>query len=96
MAAGRRWLDENLGAARVGTPEVLAPQIARQVEPDAALERIEFNSEGPEGEALRDQRPQAPPTLSAFVDIPWPDGLAPEPARQVPDGDCCRPLTCSS
>ena len=86
MAAGRRWLDENLGAARVGTPEVLAPQIARQVEPDAALERIEFNSEGPEGEALRDQRPQAPPTLSAFVDIPWPDGLAPEPARQVPDG----------
>ena len=91
MAAGRRWLDENLGAARVGTPEVLAPQIARRVEPDAALERIEFNSEGPEGEALRDQRPQAPPTLSAFVDIPWPDGLAPEPARQVPDGDSLPP-----
>lgn len=91
MAAGRRWLDENLGAARAGTPAVLAPQVARQVEPDAALERIEFDSQGPEGEALRDQRPQAPPTLSAFVDIPWPDGLAPEPVRAVPDGDSLPP-----
>jgi hypothetical protein len=61
------------------------------VQPDAALERIEFNSEGPEGEALRAQRPQAPPTLSAFVDIPWPDGLAPEPVREVPDGESLPP-----
>ncbi|HEX3977512.1 MAG TPA: hypothetical protein VHW96_14690 [Solirubrobacteraceae bacterium] len=87
MAVGRRWLDENLGAARTGTPAVPAPQMAAQVEPDAALERIEFNSEGPEGEALRDQRPQAPPTLSAFVDIPWPEGLAPTPVSEVPDGE---------
>jgi Phosphorylase superfamily len=91
MAAGRQWLDENLGAARAGTPAVLAPQVARHVEPDAALERIEFNSEGPEGEALRDQRPQAPPTLSAFVDVPWPSGLAPEPVREVPDGESLPP-----
>jgi nucleoside phosphorylase len=91
MVAGRRWLDENLGAARAGTPAVLAPQVARHVEPDAALERIEFNSEGPEGEALRDQRPQAPPTLSAFVDVPWPSGLAPEPVREVPDGGSLPP-----
>jgi hypothetical protein len=61
------------------------------VQPDAALERIEFNSEGPEGEALGAQRPQAPPTLSAFVDIPWPDGLAPEPVREVPDGESLPP-----
>lgn len=91
MAAGRRWLDENLGAARAGTPAVLAPQLASQVEPDAALERIEFNSQGPEGAALRDQRPQAPPTLSAFVEVPWPDGLAPEPVPEVPDGDSLPP-----
>jgi hypothetical protein len=61
------------------------------VKPDAALESIEFYSEGPEGEALRDQRPQAPPTLSAFIDIPWPDGLAPEPVREVPDGESLPP-----
>lgn len=91
MAAGRRWLDENLGAARAGTPPVLAPQVARLVAPDAALERIEFNSEGPEGEALRDQRPQAPPTLSAFVNVPWPDGMAPEPVGVVPDGESLPP-----
>jgi nucleoside phosphorylase len=91
VAAGRRWLDENLGAARAGTPAVLAPQIAGQTEPDAALERIEFDSEGPEGEALRAQRPQAPPTLSAFVDIAWPDGLAPEPVHEVPAGESLPP-----
>jgi cytochrome P450 len=31
MAAGQRWLDENLGAARAGTPAVLAPQVARHL-----------------------------------------------------------------
>jgi nucleoside phosphorylase len=91
MSAGRRWLDENLGAARAGTPAVVAPQAARGVTPDAALERIEFNSEGPEGEALREQRPHAPPTLSAFVDIQWPDGLAPEPVQAVPAGESLPP-----
>ncbi|MGZ6717392.1 MAG: hypothetical protein ACXVE2_04890, partial [Solirubrobacteraceae bacterium] len=74
-SAGRRWLDENLGPPRAGTPAVMAPQVARGAGVDPALERIEFDSDGPEGAALRDQRPQAPPTLSAFVDIPWPEGL---------------------
>jgi nucleoside phosphorylase len=90
-AAGRRWLDENLGPARAGTPAVMAPRVAAQPTPDLALQRIEFNSDGPEGEALRDQRPQAPPTLSAFVDIPWPEGLAPTPAQDVPAGESLPP-----
>ena len=90
-AAGRRWLDENLGPARAGTPAVMAPQVAAQPTPDLALERIEFDSDGAEGAVLRDQRPQAPPTLSAFVDIPWPDGLAPTPAQEVPAGESLPP-----
>ncbi|HEY2319334.1 MAG TPA: hypothetical protein VGH67_13605 [Solirubrobacteraceae bacterium] len=91
--AGRRWLDENLGPARAGTPAVMAPQVAHApgAEADAALERIEFDSEGPEGAALRDQRPQAPPTLRAFVDIPWPEGLAPTPVNDVPGGESLPP-----
>ncbi len=86
-AAGRRWLDDNLGPARAGTPAVLAPRVTQQAAPDTALRRIEFDSEGPEGDALRDQRPKAPPTLSAFVDIPWPEGLAPTPVHQPPVGE---------
>jgi nucleoside phosphorylase len=101
--AGRRWLDENLGAARAGTPAVVAPQVAFAAGAgggggdrggggaDPALERIEFDSAGAEGEALRDQRLQAPPTLSAFVDIPWPEGLAPTPAHDVPAGESLPP-----
>ena len=90
-AAGRRWLDENLGPARVGTPPLMAPQVAAHPTPDLALERIEFDSDGPEGEALRDQRPQAPPTLSAFADIPWPEGMAPTPVQDVPSGESLPP-----
>ena len=86
-AVGARWLDQNLGPARTGTPAVMAPQLARAVSADAALERIEFDSQGPEGRALRDQRPQAPPTLSAFVDIPWPQALAPTPRSDVGGGE---------
>jgi nucleoside phosphorylase len=87
MGTGRQWLDDNLGAARAGAPVVMTPQLARPALADPELERIEFDSEGPEGEALRDQRPAAPPTLSAFVDIPWPAGQAPEPVRDVPAGE---------
>ncbi|MGZ4175226.1 MAG: phosphorylase family protein [Solirubrobacteraceae bacterium] len=90
-SAGRRWLDENLGPPRAGTPAVMAPQVARGAGVDPALERIEFDSDGPEGAALRDQRPHAPPTLSAFVDIPWPEGLAPTPVEQVPAGESLPP-----
>jgi nucleoside phosphorylase len=88
---GRRWLDENLGPARAGTPSVMAPQLAARPTPDLALERIEFDSEAGEGEALRDQRPQAPPTLAAFVDIQWPAGLAPTPVHDVPAGESLPP-----
>jgi len=110
-AAGRRWLDENLGAARAGTPAVVTPQVTLGGGADgggadgggaqgggaqgggvhAALERIEFDSAGAEGAALRDQRPAAPPTLSAFVDIPWPQGLAPAPVRDVAAGESLPP-----
>jgi nucleoside phosphorylase len=88
-AAGRRWLDENLGAPRAGTPAVVEPQVAfaAGAGANASLERIEFDSAGAEGEALRDQRPQAPPTLSAFADIPWPAGLAPTPVHDVGAGE---------
>ncbi|MFL5860756.1 MAG: hypothetical protein ACJ780_08265, partial [Solirubrobacteraceae bacterium] len=86
-AAGRRWLDQNLGPARAGTPAVMAPSLAARAEPDLGLERIAFDSQGPEGEALRDQRASAPPTLDAFIDIPWPDDLAPTPVLKLPAGE---------
>jgi nucleoside phosphorylase len=92
MAVGKQWLDQNLGPARVDPEDTVAVAIAgaRQgvVAPgDPELERIEFDSESGAGDTLRSQRPDAPPTLASFVDIPWPTGLAPQPLQDAPPGE---------
>jgi Phosphorylase superfamily len=45
-------------------------------------ELIEFDSEAAEGDAFRALAPVAPGGLSRFVEIKWPDGLAPTPGRK--------------
>lgn len=93
MAAGRAWLEENLGGSaqqrravdgvRGEAGEVMAPT------PRAlAHERIEFDGGAPETiERTAANWPQAPPTLSHYTPVPWPDGLGPKPASQAPPGD---------
>ena len=48
------------------------------------LDLIEFDSEGPEGAAFLAAATLGH-DLSEFVDIPWPDGLAPAPGS-APSG----------
>ena len=89
MAADSGWMKRNLGAPALAAGEALAvPEAAlAQAGGDRALARIEFDSEGPEGTALRSAWPTAPPSLDSFVAIDWPDGLAPQPATTAPAGE---------
>jgi Phosphorylase superfamily len=93
MAANRSWLEENLG----GSPELQHAVAAERGEPSEvmaptpqalAYERIEFDGGAPETiERTAANWPQAPPTLSHYTPVEWPDGLAPKPAGQSPTGD---------
>ncbi len=89
MAADSGWVKRNVGTAAVSATEGLAiPEAASpRLAGDPALARIEFDSEGPEGAALRSAWPTAPPSLDSFVAVDWPRGLAPEPAASAPAGE---------
>ena len=93
MAVSRAWLEENLG----GSPQPPHAIAAERGEPSEAIaptpqalaqERIEFDGGAPETiERTAATWPQAPPTLSHYTPVEWPDGLAPKPATQPPPGD---------
>ena len=68
------WAKRNLGI------DYAAPKLVLGAGPsDEALQRelIEFDSEARAGEAFRSVAPAAPGGLAKFVEIKWPDGLAP-------------------
>jgi nucleoside phosphorylase len=88
MAADSGWVRRNLGEPALGADRAFAVSEAMaSAAGDPALTRIEFDSQGPEGAALRRAWPAAPPSLDSFVTIPWPDGLAPEPSAAAPAGE---------
>jgi len=84
VAVDREWAEANLGAAPesvsaardAGVPTVGDGGLMRDV--------IDFDSEAGEGRQLLDAvAPKAANGLSKFVDIPWPTGLAPVPAKSM-------------
>ena len=88
MAADSNWVKRNVGVPAVSAAEGMAAAEAASAHAvgDPALARIEFDSEGPEGAALRSAWPTAPPSLDSFVAVDWPSGLAPQPATTAPEG----------
>jgi nucleoside phosphorylase len=92
MAVDRAWLEQNLGGppkldgglasagAETGADTALTPQ-AR------ALQRIEYDGQAPHASARNAAWPAPPPTLSHYVPIEWPDGLAPQAATEAPEGE---------
>jgi nucleoside phosphorylase len=91
----RAWIERNVG---VDLTTVSIPPSAFAVRAAAARDAslddiqrdiIDFDSEGPEGAAFLAFTKST--GLSRFVDIPWPNGLAPKPAAQAP-GSGAKPL----
>jgi nucleoside phosphorylase len=77
------WLQINLGIAPTSPPPASAFAVTRPSTPDDfALERILYDSEGPEGQAF-EAFAVGSTGLSKFLDIPWPKDLAPKPARKL-------------
>jgi len=91
MAANRAWLEQNLGGApkpAPGAPDAgMQASIAELTPQLLARQRIEFDGATPEMLARSAAWPEAPPTLSHYVPVSWPDGLAPKPATQEPSGE---------
>ena len=93
MAVDRAWVARNLGVA--DADEFVAAAVAAPAqEPERAIRRelIDFDSEGPEGKAFKAAAPSTSVGLSKFVDIEWPQGLAPTPGERptgesLPRGD---------
>jgi nucleoside phosphorylase len=86
MTADRQWLDANLGAETAAQP--LAAEAAAPASPvELARERIEFDAQTPEGTAFLERREEPSPDLDKFVEIPWPHGLEPKPAKSAPEGE---------
>jgi nucleoside phosphorylase len=84
----RAWVERNIGVDPTTTP---IPQSAFAVAAAAARDArlddiqrdiIDFDSQGPEGAAFMAFTKST--GLSRFVDIPWPQGLAPKPAARAP------------
>lgn len=91
MAADRGWLEENLGgpapAGPAGGPGAEALVAIPEPTPkELALERIEFDGGAPEVARALAARAAAPPTLSHYTPVGWPEGLVPEPASVAPEG----------
>jgi hypothetical protein len=87
MAVDQAWLEQNLGGPAQGRASAMAPP-ATPPDPDLlARERIDFDSQSVAAEQVREGWPAAPPTLKSMVAIPWPAGLEPQPAKEVPAGE---------
>lgn len=71
------WAKRNLGIDY--EPALGAAAAPTLSDEDMRRELIEFDSEAPAGEAFRAAATAAPGGLSDFVEITWPDGLAPKP-----------------
>lgn len=90
MIVDRAWVERNIGVdprAIAFPPSTFA--LKRAAAADATLDDIQrdiidFDSEGPEGAAFLAFTKAT--GLSRFVDIPWPNGLAPTPAAHAPAG----------
>jgi len=91
MAVDKAWLEQNLG----GPPQPAAGLAAAGTEASAAAptpqalarRRIEFDAIAPEATARSAAWPEAPPTLSKYKPVEWPDGLSPKPAAKAPAGE---------
>jgi len=93
MPVDRAWLSRNLGVADAEELGATATAPSAQ-EPDRAIARdlIDFDSEGPAGQAFQATAPKTSTGLSKFVDIDWPQRLAPTPGERptgesLPRGD---------
>src|SRR5258707_206274 len=77
------WAERNLGLD-CGAPAMALGAVATPAASDGDLKRavIDFDSEAPEGDAFRSVALAAPGGLSKFVEITWPDGLAPRAGRK--------------
>lgn len=93
MAVDSAWLQENLGGAPRGadggSPAVgeTARASVHLTPQELARQRIDFDGEASEALARSAAWPDAPPTLTKFEAIPWPAGVAPQPATGVPSGE---------
>ena len=93
MAVDSAWLQENLGGAprSAGGGSALGEQAERagvELTPqELARQRIDFDGEAPAALARSAAWPDAPPTLTKFLPIPWPAGMAPQSATDVPGGE---------
>ena len=87
MAVDRAWLKENLGGSPAALAERAEASPAELSPKTLARERIEFDGGAPAVIARDKAWPKAPPTLSHYVPVQWPTGLAPEPATQEPVGE---------
>lgn len=91
MPADRAWLEQNLGGAPAAALAEAAPaglESAAATNPQLlARQRIEFDGQTPEALARSAQWPAPPPTLTAYTPVPWPTGLAPQPATELPAGE---------
>jgi len=87
MPVDLAWVERNLGAPAAdavrGAPAARGSDDADDRE--LARDLIEFDSEGADGAAFRAVAPKAK-SLSDFVDVDWPDGLAPTPGPR-PTGE---------
>jgi nucleoside phosphorylase len=66
-----------------GAEAMAAPPTPQEL----ALQRIEFDGRTAEAMARSAALPEAPPTLSHYQPVEWPDGLAPQPAAKAPSGE---------
>jgi nucleoside phosphorylase len=78
MPISAEWFHENLGVgASHAAPETLEDS-ATDTDQQFRRELIDFDSEGPSGEAFQTNVPLAAIGLSHFKPIPWPPKLAPQ------------------
>jgi hypothetical protein len=77
------WAERNLGIEYEAPEMALGGAASRTLSGhDLQRELIDFDSAAPEGEAFRSVALAAPGGLSNFVEIQWPDGLAPKAGRK--------------
>jgi len=90
MTADRGWVKRNLGFDPIQTPApeqsfaLRAAAAPRAKLDDLQREIIDFDSEGPEGQAF--VAFSTATGLSRFTDIPWPKNLAPKTDRRARKG----------
>jgi nucleoside phosphorylase len=91
VIASHKWVEENLGFNPLKTPApattlaVQATATARATDQDFQREIIDFDSEGPEGQAFLAFSTAT--GLSRFTDIPWPKALAPRTDQKARRGE---------